>query len=216
MSDSFLTSVYKQNCCSGNGYGSVVVAERGAVSRMVIRRDYMHETVKGKGRRKWWKLALRGGVCRINADAFSTFLRAAQSLHLSPSLSLFAPSLPFFSFSILVFLSAFFFFHLSFLFSVRSLFNRATLGIATWRVSGTGVYTFSPLSLFSFCFCRASSALKPRRDFPVRFTKTYPRLLNARVNVNNDNGLARLREEKRGEGERWRRERGEKRREKEK
>lgn len=38
VSDSFLTSVYKQNCCSGNGYGSVVVAERGAVSRMVIRR----------------------------------------------------------------------------------------------------------------------------------------------------------------------------------
>lgn len=110
----------------------------------------------------------------------------------------------------------FFFFHLSFLFSVRSLFNRATLGIATWRVSGTGVYTFSPLSLFSFCFCRASPALKPRRDFSVRFTKTYPRLLNARVNVNNDNGLARLREEKRGEGERRRRERGEKRREKEK
>lgn len=114
------------------------------------------------------------------------------------------------------------FFLLFFSFTFRSFFPFVLFLTARLLESQRGafrgpVYTlFLPFPLFSFCFCRASPALKPRRDFSVRFTKTYPRLLNARVNVNNDNGLARLREEKRGGGERRRRERGEKRREKEK
>lgn len=141
---------------------------------------------------------LRGGVCRINADAFSTFLRAVQSLDLSLSLFpffRFLPSPPF----------------------LRSLFNRATLGIATVARFGDDVYTFFffssffslYLSLFphpssSFSFCRAFPDIKKNRGgatSPRISQKLYPRLLNARVNVNNHNGLARLRErEGRNEG----------------
>lgn len=96
---------------------------------------------------------------------------------------------------------------------LRSLFNRATLGIATVARFGDDVYTFFffssffslYLSLFphpssSFSFCRAFPDIKKNRGgatSPRISQKLYPRLLNARVNVNNHNGLARLRERER-------------------
>ena len=104
----------------------------------------------------------RGGVCRINADAFSTFLRAVQSLDISIHLSLSLSLFPFFPL-------------------LRSLFNRATLGIATVARFGDDVYTFFffPFFLLLVAFLSSPSPLSPFVELSPTLKKTAARLLRA-------------------------------------
>lgn len=66
----------------------------------------------------------------------------------------------------------------------------ATRGDATRRASRTTRFFSPSLSFLSGLLSSHPRRWKPR---PTRFTKNDSRSLNARVNVNNDNGLARVR-----------------------
>lgn len=125
-----------------------------------------------------WKRVAGGGVCRKNADAFSTFHQAAQSLEFS--------SFPGFR-SVLFFYTA------------RDSWNRHPTRLAyTFRNCRRFFSSFLPFSGI-FVFCRGFLALKPWRDAASRAVfhekkkgKSDRRSLNGLVDVNNDNGLARL------------------------